>query len=137
MGDHGSWQEIESFDAFAQIERVSDDVWDIVTKWRLLAQETVGKQLIRAVDSVGANLVEGDGRYHFKEKLHHCYIARGSVLEARYWVRRAHARRLVTDATAHDLDTRLGAARRWINTLIGERRRWASQVREESGEYLA
>ena len=43
-------------------EEISDTVWDIVFKWDNLAQDTVGKQLIRDSDSIGANIAEGTGR---------------------------------------------------------------------------
>jgi hypothetical protein len=36
-------------------EEISDAIWEIVLKWKKLAQDTVGKQLISAADSIGAN----------------------------------------------------------------------------------
>jgi len=36
-------------------EELSDNIWEIVVKWIRLAQDTVGKQLINAADSIGAN----------------------------------------------------------------------------------
>lgn len=38
-------------------------------------------QLIRSIRSVNANLAEGHGRYTFKEQIHFCIIARGSLSE--------------------------------------------------------
>jgi four helix bundle protein len=40
-------------------EKLADEAWDIVVGWNTFAQDTVGKQLVRAADSVGANLAEG------------------------------------------------------------------------------
>ena len=62
-----NWTSIEDLQRFRQLELVSDSLWELVIGWPALARDTVGKQLIRAVDSVGANLVEGDGRFHHKE----------------------------------------------------------------------
>ena len=36
-------------------EEISDLVWDIVIKWEKFARDTIGKQLVNAADSVGAN----------------------------------------------------------------------------------
>lgn len=47
-------------------EKLADEVWGIVRKWDLFAKDTVGKQLVRAVDSIGANIAEGTGRGSFK-----------------------------------------------------------------------
>jgi four helix bundle protein len=92
---------------------------------------------VRACDSIGANLVEGDGRCHHKETLNFFYIARGSAKETRYWLKRARARRLISQEDADRLDLQIERIRRWINAMIGERRRWLGQVKEDRVEYLA
>lgn len=38
-------------------------------------------QIIRSSRSVSANIVEGYGRYHFKENIQYCRQARGSLTE--------------------------------------------------------
>ena len=37
-------------------EVLADTVWEVVRKWDSFARDTVGKQLVRAADSVGANI---------------------------------------------------------------------------------
>ena len=46
---------------------LSNFVWEIVTKWDYFAKDTVGKQFVKAVDSISANIDEGFGRYFKKE----------------------------------------------------------------------
>lgn len=46
-------------------EKLSDLVWKIARGWDQLAKDTMGKQLIRAADSIGANIAEGTGRGNF------------------------------------------------------------------------
>jgi four helix bundle protein len=65
---------------------VGEIVWDIVAKWDFFAKDTVGKQLVRAIDSVAANLSEGFGRYHYKENRNFCYYSRGSLYESKTWI---------------------------------------------------
>lgn len=43
----------------------------------------MGKQLVRAIDSVAANLSEGFGRYHYKETRIFGYYSRGSLYESK------------------------------------------------------
>ena len=106
-----------------------------LAKWDKFAKDTVGRQLVRGADSIGANLAEGDGRYHFKEKLHFYYIARGSLKETCYWLHRAQNRQLLTsDQTAHLLNC-IQSVHRWINSLISQRRQWTAQLREPTEEY--
>ena len=37
-------------------ERLADEIWSIVLQWNLFARDTVGKQLVKAADSIGANI---------------------------------------------------------------------------------
>ncbi len=74
---------------------MADDVWEIVVKWRPLARDTVGKQLIRAADRIGANIAEGDGRGSYQEDRRLTRIARGSLNETKHWLRRAFKRKFL------------------------------------------
>ena len=82
-------------------EELADEIWFIVMGWRGLAQDTVGKQLVRAVDSIGANIAEGTGRGSYQDNRRFVKIARGSLYETKHWLRRAFKRKLLTsDQTA-------------------------------------
>ncbi|MCX6996136.1 MAG: four helix bundle protein [Kiritimatiellaeota bacterium] len=79
-------------------EKLADAVWDIVWTWVPFAQGTVGKQLVRAADSIGANIAEGVGRGTFPDTRRFVRIARGSLHETQHWLRRAYRRKLLTNA---------------------------------------
>jgi four helix bundle protein len=76
---------------------VGEKVWEIVIKWGYFEKDTIGKQLVRAVDSVAANLSEGFGRYHFKEKKNFSYYSRGSLFETKTWITKAKTRSLIAE----------------------------------------
>jgi four helix bundle protein len=75
---------------------LADEVWEIVAKWSVFAKDTCGKQLVRAADSVGANIAEGSGRYGFDDIKRFVRYARGSLYETQHWLRRAVRRKLLT-----------------------------------------
>jgi hypothetical protein len=52
----------EKLDIYRLAEQVADQMWNIVLRWPGLAQKTVGEQVIRSADSIGANIAEGSGR---------------------------------------------------------------------------
>jgi four helix bundle protein len=83
---------------------VGEIVWSIVNKWDYFAKDTVGKQLVRSIDSVAANLSEGFGRYHYKENKHFCYYSRGSLYESKTWITKAHSRNLIDQTTFDELN---------------------------------
>lgn len=75
---------------------MGEEVWKVVAGWDGFAKDTVGKQWVRAADSVAANLSEGFGRFHYKESRNFNYYARGSLSETRTWLTKAHNRGLVS-----------------------------------------
>ncbi|MDX2239103.1 MAG: four helix bundle protein [Leptolyngbyaceae cyanobacterium bins.302] len=77
-------------------EQLADEVWKIVHTWKLLEQDTIGKQVIRSADSIGANIAEGSGRGTYQDNRRFIRIARGSLNETQHWLRRAHKRDLLT-----------------------------------------
>ena len=46
----------ESLRVYQLSEQLADLTWDIVLEWNGFARDTVGKQLVKAADSVGANI---------------------------------------------------------------------------------
>jgi len=77
-------------------EELADRIWSIVLGWNILARDTVGKQLVRAADSIGANIAEGTGRGTFADNRRFVRIARGSLNETQHWLRRAYKRQLLS-----------------------------------------
>ncbi len=60
---------VEDLEIYQMAEDLSDRIWEICIKWDYFAKDTIGKQLVRAADSISANIAEGHGRYHFKLNL--------------------------------------------------------------------
>ncbi len=88
----------EDLEVYQLSERLADDGWYLVLEWPRLAQDTVGKQLVRACDSVGANIAEGSGKGTYADNKRFVRVARGSLYEARHWLRRAFRRQLLSAA---------------------------------------
>ena len=87
----------ENLRVYRLSEDLADSLWDMVIEWRVFARDTIGKQLVRAADSVGANIAEGSGRGSVPDNRRFVRIARGSLYEAKHWLRRAYKRNLLTN----------------------------------------
>ncbi|PYV22959.1 MAG: four helix bundle protein [Acidobacteria bacterium] len=116
----------EKLHVYRLAEKLADEIWSTVIGWDRFAKETVGKQMVRAVDSIGANIAEGTGRGSFQDNRRFVRMARGSLNEARYWLRRAHSRHLLEPEMVNrikpiidELGPKLNAYLRSIGSLVG------------------
>jgi four helix bundle protein len=124
-------------------EQIADAIYKVAASWNDFARDVVGKQISRAVDSIGANIAESFGRYHFGEKIQFLYYARGSVFETKYWLNRASARELMSSVDSQNYTTRLTDIARQLNlyvsSLKGQRSgeiTVAKTIKESPVEYL-
>jgi len=52
----------EGLAVYREAAALSDDIDSAVSEWESFARWTVGVQIVRAADSIGANIAEGYGR---------------------------------------------------------------------------
>lgn len=114
---------------FQQAEQLSGSVWRVATQWDYFARRTVGEQLVRAVDSIGANIAEAFGRHHYGEKLQLLYYARGSMFETRFWLRQAYVRQLLDANVVDEIKQQLAPLPIGLNLFI-------KSIREQRNEPL-
>jgi four helix bundle protein len=86
----------QDLEVYRLAEELSEEIWRIIWEWQPLTKDTVGKQIIRSVDSIGANIAEGVGRGSFQDNRRFVKMARGSLYETQHWLRRAYCRQLLT-----------------------------------------
>ena len=88
---------LEELQVYQLSMELSEKIWMIVIDWNYFEKDTIGKQLVRAADSVAANLSEGFGRFFYKENKQFCYYSRGSLFETRTWLTKAKNRKLIPE----------------------------------------
>jgi len=76
---------------------IGEIIWKLVSDWKFFEKDTIGKQLVRAADSIAANLSEGFGRFHYKDSRNFVYYARGSLFETKSWITKAYSRKLISE----------------------------------------
>src|SRR5207237_10486495 len=85
----------ENLEVYQLAERLAQTVWKVARGWQQFERDTIGKQLVRAADSIGANIAEGYGRGNGPDHRRFIRIARGSVYEFKHWLRLAFGRGLL------------------------------------------
>jgi four helix bundle protein len=97
------FQDFTDLDVYKLSEQLCDTIWEIVVKWNSLAQDTVGKQIVRAADSIGANIAERHGSGTSPENRRFVRFAKRSLNETRHWLRRGQKRRLLSKSQEKEL----------------------------------
>ena len=135
--------ELEDLKILQIAEGIADAVWKRVVEWEDFAKDVVGKQMAKAMDSIGANIAESYGRFNYGEKLQFLYYSRGSLFETKYWLNRALVRGLMSTEEVKDYTTGLSDVARQLNTfansLKAQRKSTNTQskaIRESSAEYI-
>ena len=78
----------EDLRVFRLAETLADEIWKMVSIWNYFEKDTIGKQLVKAADSIGANIAEGTGRGTPADNRKFIRIARGSLNETKYWLKK-------------------------------------------------
>lgn len=77
---------LDKLKVYQLARKLSKIAWKIYESLGWQDKKIVGDQFIEATDSVGANIAEGFGRFHYLDKVKFYFNARGSLLESRHWI---------------------------------------------------
>jgi four helix bundle protein len=89
-------RDFRALGVYRTAEALSNEIWRIVGNWPSFARFTMGSQIVKAADSIGANLAEGSGRGSYADNRRFVQIARGSLKETQHFLRLAYRRDLLT-----------------------------------------
>jgi four helix bundle protein len=117
------FEALESKRIYQRAETIAYLIWEMVGGWDWFTKKSVGLQLTRAADSIGANIAEAGGRFHPADVRNYFYYARGSLRETIYWLRRALARRLIQQPVFDQLVMELEHLAREISQCINYQKR--------------
>jgi len=112
------YRDYNDLSAYKISYELSNIVWDIVIRWSIFARDTVGKQYVKAVDSISANISEGFGRYNKKDKVHFYRYSFGSLKESMSWTEKSHYRNLLREEQYLEIKGLLDQLPKEINSLI-------------------
>src|SRR4051812_5513736 len=93
----------ETLEIYQLSEKLTDLIWDMAITWDHFARDTVGKQIVRSADSIGANIAEGFGRGTTYDQRYFLRIARGSLNETTHFLRRLYRRKLLNEKQIRSL----------------------------------
>ena len=86
---------LEDLEIYCLSKEIAQGAWEIYEQLSWQDKKIMGDQFISAMDSIGANIAEGFGRYHYLDKNKFNYNCRGSLLESIHWLDTLFARKKV------------------------------------------
>jgi four helix bundle protein len=81
---HSQWRDLT---AYSRAAVLGDDLPRAIAGWPRFDRWSTGMQLLRAADSIGANIAEAAGREHAADKRRFLVIARASLFETEHGLR--------------------------------------------------
>lgn len=87
MEDKKKFIPLKDLEIYQLSRKLSAIAWKIYSRLSYQDKKVWGDQMLESVDSVGANITEGYGRYHYLEKMRFYFIARASLSEGKeHWL---------------------------------------------------
>lgn len=77
-----NYVELKNLEVYQLSRKLSSIAWKIFCRMNYMDQKHIGDQFLRSVDSIGANIAEGYGRFYYLDKVRFYYISRASHYEA-------------------------------------------------------
>lgn len=97
MENKKGYIKLEDLEVYQLSRELSRKAWDIYSSLKWEHKQTMGNQFIESTDSIGANIAEAYGRYHYLDRIRFLYNSRGSKLESvNHWLSIMHERQLVS-----------------------------------------
>jgi len=98
--------------------KLSDSIWKIYKDLPNNLKYNIGDQVVRSVDSIGANIAEGYGRYHYKDSVKFYYNARGSLWESKHWFYLLYKRELINKSIFDNIMNDINILGKKLNNFI-------------------
>lgn len=109
---------LNDISAYKTAFHLSNRIYSIAMRWKNFDKDTLGKQFVRSMDSVSANIAEGFGRFKKREKIWFYHVAKGSLFESLDWNEKAKNRGLITEEEYKQIFAELQKLPKSINWLI-------------------
>jgi four helix bundle protein len=95
---------VKDLEVYQLSSELSRKAWEIYKVMDWQTKKIIGDQFITAIDSVGANIVEGYGRFHFLDRIKFYYNARASLAEGiEHWAEQMKDRGIIDEQQFSEL----------------------------------
>lgn len=115
--------ELEDLEIYKLSKEIGSKAWSIYKDLNWQDKKIMGDQFISAIDSIGANIAEGFGRFHYLDKNKFNYNSRGSLLESIHWLELLYKRDKIEEGNYQLLSNQLKDLHKRLNNYINSTKR--------------
>ena len=110
--------DLNDLEVYRISRELSSSAWDVYKEMLKEHKFSIGQQFIKSIDSIGANIAEGYGRYHYLDSTKFYYNARGSLWESKHWLDLLHERKFVGNEIYKSCSEKLNVLGVKLNNFI-------------------
>jgi len=110
--------DLDDLEIYRLAREISREAWQVYNNLDWQTKKIMGDQFIESVDSVGANIAEGFGRFHYLDRNKFNYNARGSLIESLHWLNVLHERGKTNQDLHNNLNQKLKKLSVKLNNYI-------------------
>jgi four helix bundle protein len=110
--------ELNDLEIYKLAREISKEAWMIYNKFDWRTKKIMGDQFITAIDSIGGNIAEGFGRFHYLDRNKFNYNARGSLIESLHWLNLLYEREKIDEKLFKNLNQKLTKLSVKLNNYI-------------------
>lgn len=112
---HQSFTELE---VWKKVRILKNEITELSKTFPAEEKFRLADQLIRAVRSINANIAEGHGRFTYKDQIHFCIQARGSLSETLNHLIDAFDCKYISSVALQGFKTKIDEIERMLNGYI-------------------
>jgi four helix bundle protein len=97
---------LKDLEVYKLARKLSLKGWEIYQEMDWQTKKIIGDQFLSSLDSIGANIAEGYGRYHYLDQIKFYYNARGSLREScEHWLELLKERKIINEKNYQEMKT--------------------------------
>ncbi|SEP08376.1 four helix bundle protein [Mucilaginibacter gossypiicola] len=105
-------------ETWKQARKIRNTISGLVKEFPVEEKYRLTDQIVRSSRSIGNNLAEGHGRFHYQDNIRFCIMARGSLTETLDHLIVALDEKIITDETLRTFQAEYESCLRLINAYI-------------------
>ena len=118
--------ELNDLEIYKLAREISKQAWLIYEEFDWRTKKIIGDQFITSVDSIGCNIAEGFGRFHYLDRNRFNYNARGSLVESLHWLDLLQERKKIDQDLYRNLSQEIKKLSVKLNNYISSTKRQKS-----------